>query len=143
MSRPRTSKSTHDAGRGTASSAKRSPAPAPRNTGWWRYRVPGRGQLDWNRIIDTLDTSGFDGAVAVEHEDPVWGGTHTKIKQGLEIAAQTLRPLIRCRSRLVGAGRISAAETARQRIKAAPVQHVAHAGQVPARVLAVHQVVKA
>ena len=40
------------------------------------------------RIIDTIYTGGFDGAVAVEHEDPVWGGTHTKIKQGLEIAAQ-------------------------------------------------------
>ena len=67
----------------------------PEDTGWWRYRVPGRGQLDWNRIIDTLYAGGFDGAVAVEHEDPVWGGTHTKIKKGLEIAAQTLRPLIR------------------------------------------------
>ena len=67
----------------------------PEDTGWWRYRVPGRGQLDWNRIVDTLYTGGFDGAVSVEHEDPVWGGTHTKIKKGLEIAAQTLRPLIR------------------------------------------------
>jgi len=67
----------------------------PEDTGWWRYRVPGRGQLDWNRIVDALYTGGFDGTVAVEHEDPVWGGTQTKIKQGLEIAAQTLRPLIR------------------------------------------------
>lgn len=67
----------------------------PEDTGWWRYRVPGRGQLDWNRIIDTLYVGGFDGVVAVEHEDPIWGGTDTKIKQGLEIAAQTLRPLIR------------------------------------------------
>jgi sugar phosphate isomerase/epimerase len=67
----------------------------PEDTGWWRYRVPGRGQLDWNRIIDALYVGGFDGAVAVEHEDPVWGGSHMKIKQGLEIAAQTLRPLIR------------------------------------------------
>src|SRR2546423_1084604 len=46
----------------------------PEDTGWWRYRVPGRGQFDWNRIVDTLYTGGFDGAVAVEHEDPVWGG---------------------------------------------------------------------
>jgi sugar phosphate isomerase/epimerase len=67
----------------------------PEDTGWWRYRVPGRGQLDWNRIIDTLYIGGYDGAVAVEHEDPVWGGTQAKIMQGLEVAAQTLRPLIR------------------------------------------------
>jgi sugar phosphate isomerase/epimerase len=69
--------------------------PDPWDVGWWRYRVPGRGQLNWNRIVDTLYTGGFDGAVAVEHEDPVWGGTQAKIMQGLEVAAQTLRPLIR------------------------------------------------
>jgi sugar phosphate isomerase/epimerase len=67
---------------------------SPTDVGWWRYRVPGRGLLDWNRIIDTLYTHGYDGAVAVEHEDPVWGGTLEKIQQGLRIAAQTLSPLI-------------------------------------------------
>jgi sugar phosphate isomerase/epimerase len=64
------------------------------DVGWWRYRIPGRGQLDWNRIIDHLYTAGYDGAIAVEHEDPVWGGRLDKTKQGLQIAAQTLRPLI-------------------------------------------------
>ena len=67
---------------------------SPTDTGWWRYRVPGRGQLDWNRIIDTLYTAGYDGDIAVEHEDPVWGGSLGKTKQGFEIAAGTLRPLI-------------------------------------------------
>ncbi|HLM87905.1 MAG TPA: sugar phosphate isomerase/epimerase [Streptosporangiaceae bacterium] len=67
---------------------------SPIDTGWWRYRVPGRGQLDWNRIIDTLYAAGYSGAVAVEHEDPIWGGTLDKTKQGLQIAASTLRPLI-------------------------------------------------
>jgi sugar phosphate isomerase/epimerase len=66
----------------------------PEDVGWWRYRVPGRGQLDWNRIIDALYDGGFDGTIAVEHEDPVWGGSDDRIKQGLEIAAHTLRPLI-------------------------------------------------
>jgi hypothetical protein len=32
--------------------------------------------------------------LSVEHEDPVWGGTEAKVKQGLEIAHRTLRPLI-------------------------------------------------
>ncbi|WP_109529541.1 MULTISPECIES: sugar phosphate isomerase/epimerase family protein [Nocardia] len=64
------------------------------DVGWWRYRVPGRGQLDWNRIIDTLYRAGYDGDVAVEHEDPVWGGTLDKTLQGMSIAANTLRPLI-------------------------------------------------
>ncbi|GAA0411041.1 hypothetical protein Acor_14820 [Acrocarpospora corrugata] len=67
---------------------------APEDVGWWRYRVPGRGLLDWNRLVDTLYAGGFDGVVAVEHEDPVWGGSEERIKQGLQIAAGTLRPLI-------------------------------------------------
>lgn len=64
------------------------------DVGWWRYRVPGRGQLDWNRLIDTLYSGSFDGVVAVEHEDPVWSGSTEKIQQGLSIAADTLRPYI-------------------------------------------------
>jgi sugar phosphate isomerase/epimerase len=67
---------------------------SPTDVGWWRYRIPGRGQLDWNRIVDTLYAAGYDGDIAVEHEDPVWGGTLDRTLQGLDIAARTLRPLI-------------------------------------------------
>ncbi|MGW4365261.1 sugar phosphate isomerase/epimerase family protein [Nocardia takedensis] len=67
---------------------------SPTDAGWWRYRVPGRGQLDWNRIIDMLYSAGYDGDIAVEHEDPVWGGTLDKTLQGMRIAARTLRPFI-------------------------------------------------
>ncbi|MFG1771628.1 sugar phosphate isomerase/epimerase family protein [Nocardia salmonicida] len=67
---------------------------SPTDVGWWRYRVPGRGQLDWNRLIDKLYSSGYDGDVAVEHEDPVWGGTLEKTLRGMRIAAETLTPLI-------------------------------------------------
>jgi sugar phosphate isomerase/epimerase len=67
---------------------------SPTDVGWWTYRVPGRGQLDWNQIIDALYAAGYDGDVAVEHEDPVWGGPLERTLHGMSIAAQTLRPLI-------------------------------------------------
>ena len=66
----------------------------PWKTGWWRYRVPGRGQVDWPHVVDRLYEAGFDGVLSVEHEDPLWGGTAPKILQGLTIAQRTLRPLI-------------------------------------------------
>ena len=66
----------------------------PWNVGWWRYRVPGRGQVDWNGVVDTLYEGGFDGVLSVEHEDPVWGGTEPMIERGLQVAYRTLRPLI-------------------------------------------------
>jgi sugar phosphate isomerase/epimerase len=66
----------------------------PWDTGWWRYRVPGLGDIDWRRFIDTLYETGFGGVVSVEHEDPVWGGSPERVRSGLEIAHRTLRPLI-------------------------------------------------
>ncbi len=68
--------------------------PDPWDVGWWRYRVPGRGQVDWAGVVDSLYEGGFDGVLSVEHEDPVWGGTPDRVETGLRIAHQTLRPLI-------------------------------------------------
>ncbi len=64
------------------------------DVGWWRYRVPGLGTVDWRRVIDTLYERGYDGTISVEHEDPVWGGTPERIHHGLQIAERTLAPLL-------------------------------------------------
>jgi sugar phosphate isomerase/epimerase len=66
----------------------------PWDVGWWRYRVPGLGQVDWRRLVDALYEGGFTGVLSIEHEDPVWGGTEEKVKTGLEVARRELRPLI-------------------------------------------------
>lgn len=42
---------------------------SPTDTGWWQYRIPGLGQLNWRTIIDALYAAGYDGHIAVEHED--------------------------------------------------------------------------
>jgi sugar phosphate isomerase/epimerase len=66
----------------------------PWDTGWWRYRIPGLGQISWTRVVDALYEGGFDGVLSVEHEDPIWGGDPDRVRTGLEIAFRTLRPLI-------------------------------------------------
>jgi sugar phosphate isomerase/epimerase len=68
--------------------------PDPWDVGWWRYRVPGLGEVDWRRVVDVLYEGGFDGVLSIEHEDPVWGGTEERVYTGLEIAQRTLRPLV-------------------------------------------------
>jgi sugar phosphate isomerase/epimerase len=40
--------------------------------GWWRYRIPGQGLIDWPRFITVLLQAGFKGGMAVEHEDGFW-----------------------------------------------------------------------
>lgn len=66
----------------------------PWDVGWWRYRVPGLGEVDWLRLVDALYEGGFDGVLSVEHEDPVWGGSDDKVEIGLQLAYRTLRPLM-------------------------------------------------
>ncbi|WP_131735469.1 sugar phosphate isomerase/epimerase family protein [Actinomadura roseirufa] len=66
----------------------------PWDTGWWRYRVPGRGEVDWRAVIDALAEGGYDGTISIEHEDPVWSGSTDRVLAGLEIARRTLQPLL-------------------------------------------------
>jgi sugar phosphate isomerase/epimerase len=68
--------------------------PDPWDVGWWRYRVPGLGQVDWVRLVDALYEGGFNYVLSVEHEDPLWGGTEDRIQTGLLVAYRTLRPLL-------------------------------------------------
>jgi sugar phosphate isomerase/epimerase len=67
----------------------------PWDSGWWRYRIPGLGDVDWATLTTTLSAAGYDGVVSVEHEDPVWSGSVEKVHQGLVLARETLDPLIR------------------------------------------------
>jgi sugar phosphate isomerase/epimerase len=66
----------------------------PWASGWWRYRIPGLGEVDWRRLVDRLHRSGYDGVVSVEHEDPVWSGDPERVRRGLVIAERTLAPLV-------------------------------------------------
>ncbi len=51
--------------------------------GWWRYRLPGLGQVDWGKFIATLQELGYDGPISIEHEDPIWEGSLEKVQRGL------------------------------------------------------------
>ena len=45
--------------------------------GWWRYRIPGQGLIDWPKFITVLLQAKFQGGVAVEHEDNFWDTPQT------------------------------------------------------------------
>lgn len=62
--------------------------------GWWRYRIPGMGELDWPAFLSRLYEIGYDGAVSIEHEDPVWGGSEEKVKEGLLIGGKFLQQFV-------------------------------------------------
>ncbi len=41
--------------------------------GWWRYVIPGFGQIDWGTYIERLYNIGYDGVLSIEHEDGAQG----------------------------------------------------------------------
>ncbi len=61
--------------------------------GWWRFVIPGLGELDWEDIFDALAGAGYQGDLAVEHEDNTY--LNERWDEGLAIALGTLRPLVR------------------------------------------------
>lgn len=40
--------------------------------GWWRYRIPGQGIVNWRDFLTVLLQIEFKGGIAVEHEDQFW-----------------------------------------------------------------------
>ncbi len=43
-------------------------------SGWWRYRLPGLGALDWRGIFSALWDIGYDDVISIENEDPLFLG---------------------------------------------------------------------
>ncbi len=65
-----------------------------RGMGWQVPRIPGLGEVRWNRFVAALYRAGYDGAISVEHEDRAFEGDLDRVRRGFEIAYRTLRPLI-------------------------------------------------
>lgn len=62
--------------------------------GWWTYRLPGHGTLDWTAWLGLLRELGYDGVVSVEHEDNNYGfpgGALPPRQEGLREALRVLR----------------------------------------------------
>lgn len=53
---------------------------------WWRYRLPGLGDLDWPAIFSALRDIAYDDAIAIENEDPLCPGL-----AGVKFAADYLK----------------------------------------------------
>lgn len=68
--------------------------PTPWESGWWRYRMPGTGEIDWGKFIQKLQEFGYDYVLSIEHEDPVWEGSVEKVKKGLRLGQKHLRQFV-------------------------------------------------
>jgi sugar phosphate isomerase/epimerase len=70
------------------------------NAQWWRFRLPGLGQIDWAAFFTVLMDAGYSGAMNIEHEDPLYGHPNQGVdftddyKTGFRVAHQYLRQYV-------------------------------------------------
>jgi sugar phosphate isomerase/epimerase len=62
--------------------------------GWQVPRLPGLGEVRWDRLVAALYAVGYDFVLSVEHEDRDFEGDEQLVKRGFEIAYRTLRPYV-------------------------------------------------
>jgi sugar phosphate isomerase/epimerase len=63
--------------------------------GWQIPRLPGLGEIHWDRFIAALYAVGYDGAISIEHEDRSFEGAEDVVKRGFLLARDVLRPYIK------------------------------------------------
>lgn len=62
--------------------------------GWQVPRLPGLGEVHWDRFISALYAAGYDWVISIEHEDRKFEGDLDLVKRGFLLARNTVRPLI-------------------------------------------------
>ncbi len=62
--------------------------------GWQVPRLPGLGEVNWQRFISSLYAVGYDFVVSVEHEDRRFEGSLELVQRGFLIARDALRPYL-------------------------------------------------
>jgi sugar phosphate isomerase/epimerase len=62
--------------------------------GWQVPRLPGLGQVRWDRFFAALYAAGYDGPVIIEHEDRTFEGSDELVIRGFRLARDVLRPYV-------------------------------------------------
>jgi sugar phosphate isomerase/epimerase len=62
--------------------------------GWQVPRLPGLGQVRWDRFFAALYAVGYDGPIVVEHEDRRFEGSDELVIRGFRLARDVLRPYV-------------------------------------------------
>jgi sugar phosphate isomerase/epimerase len=62
--------------------------------GWQIPRLPGLGDVQWDKFISALYGAGYDYVISIEHEDRAFEKTEDLVKRGFLLARDVLRPYI-------------------------------------------------
>lgn len=62
---------------------------------WWRYRLPGKGQIDWKQLIEALKLYDYQGKLSVHLDDEFLGENSADLEDSLDNSVTLLSPLVR------------------------------------------------
>ncbi len=62
---------------------------------WWRYRMPGKGQVDWSQLIELLKLYDFAGTVSIHLDDEFIGEEAEDLADALTRSVKVLAPLVK------------------------------------------------
>ena len=62
--------------------------------GWQVPRLPGLGDMDWQKFFAALTAARYDYVVSIEHEDRVFEGDEALVKRGFYLSRDVLKPFI-------------------------------------------------
>jgi sugar phosphate isomerase/epimerase len=61
---------------------------------WWRYRLPGKGQVDWTQFIEALKLYDFKGTFSIHLDDEFVPSDQESLEGALEASLKYLGPLV-------------------------------------------------
>jgi sugar phosphate isomerase/epimerase len=62
--------------------------------GWQVPRLPGLGDMDWQKFFAALTAARYDYVVSIEHEDRIFEGDEALVKRGFYLSRDVLKPFI-------------------------------------------------
>ncbi len=60
---------------------------------WWRYRIAGKGQLDWRQLVEALKLYDYRGSFCIQLDDEFVADCPLELCQALDNGLELLRPL--------------------------------------------------
>ncbi len=61
---------------------------------WWRYRLPGKGSVDWTQLIEALKLYGYEGNFSIHLDDEFVADDFQSLEEALDSSIKLLHPLV-------------------------------------------------
>lgn len=62
---------------------------------WWRYKLPGKGQVDWRQLCEALKLYEFNGNFSIQLDDEFIGADYPELSEALDHSVKLLAPLVK------------------------------------------------